>query len=123
MSYSSVWLIIIATGCLAIVPVYMLIRRVMSGFLCALVCALILAVLLTPAPVPEHPQSYAPAFIVAVFEGVFQARGNPAVALRLLLAGITVAIALVVLGAIGLRRWKRRAGAAEPLAAAAGGDE
>ena len=107
MSYSSVWLLIIAAGCVAIVPVYMLIRRIPSAYLRALLCGLVLALLLTPAPVPGYPLNYAPAFIVAVFEGLLQSGGQPGVALQLLLVGATLVIAVVTLSAIGLRRWKR----------------
>ena len=118
MAYSTAWLIIVAAGCVAVVAAYMLIRRITSGYLRALVCALILAVMLTPAPVPEHPLNYAPAFIVAVFEGIFQADGNPGVAMRLLVVGAVLAIALVTLGALVLRRFRR--GSAPQAAAIAG---
>ena len=108
MSYASVWLIVIGTAGVATIGVYLLVRQLTSGFLRALVCALILALLLTPAPVPEHPVNFAPAFIVAIFEGLLQSDGSPWVALRLLLVGLTVALAAVTLGALALRRWAGR---------------
>jgi hypothetical protein len=111
MSYSSVWLIVIATGCVALLGVYMLIRSMPSLYLRVLVCALLLALFLTPAPVPGHPLNYAPAFIVAVFEGLLQSGGSPGVAVRMLLVGFALAIAVVTLGALALRRF---AGRAEP---------
>ncbi len=120
MAYSTAWLIIVAAGCVAVVAVYMMIRRVTSGYLRALVCALILAMMLTPAPVPEHPLNYAPAFIVAVFEGIFQASGNPGVAMRLLVAGAVLAIACVTLGTLGLRRFRRGSAPQVPAVAGSG---
>ena len=105
-SYSWAWLIIIVAGCVGVMGTYMLIRFVVSEFIRVLVCGLVLALLLTPAPVPGHPSSYAPAFIVAIFEGVLQSGGNPGVALRQLLLGFVVAFAAVIFGTIGLRRWR-----------------
>lgn len=108
MSYGSVWMIVIAAGVLATGGVYMLIRPLSSGYLRALICGLTLALLVTPAPVPEYPPHYAPAFIVAIFEGILQAEGSAGVALRLLLLGITTAVAIVTLAAVGLHRWRAR---------------
>jgi len=105
MSYSSVWLIVIAAGCVATIGVYRLTRSIGSGYLRALVCGLVLALLVTPAPVPGHPQNYAPAFIVAVFEGVLQTGGSPGVAVRLLIA-VMVAMTVLSFGALALRRAK-----------------
>lgn len=116
MSYSSVWLMVIGIGCVAMLGVYMLIRRLPWLYLRALVCALLLALLLTPAPVPGHPANYAPAFIVAVFEGLLQSGGSPGVAVRMLLVGFALAIAVVTLAALALRRFARRAEPESPAA-------
>ena len=105
MSYVGVWLIVTGAGCATLLCAYMLLRAIGSGYLRVLACGLILVLLLTPAPVPGYPLNYAPAFIVALFEGVLKADGSPEVALRLL--GVaSLAIALLVLGAVGVRRWK-----------------
>ena len=109
MGYSSAWLIVIATGCVAMLGVYMLVRRMPSLYLRALLCALLLALFLTPAPVPGHPLNYAPAFIVAVFEGLLQSGGSPGVAVRMLLVGFALAIAVVTFATLALRRFPRRA--------------
>jgi hypothetical protein len=120
MSYGTIWLLIIGAGVVGIGAAYMLvIRRVPSGYLRALACALILALLWTPAPIPGYPSNYAPAFIVVVFEGLLQASGNPWVAVRLLLAGVTLAIAAVTLATFG---WRRRRRASEPAEAVPEGD-
>jgi hypothetical protein len=67
----------------------------------------VLAVLLTPAPVPDHPLNYAPAYIVAVFEGVLQTGGEPGVAVRMLLAGVALVIAVITLAGLVLQRRRR----------------
>jgi hypothetical protein len=54
------------------------------------------ALLLVPAPVPEFPGHYAPAFIVLVFEGLLQADGQSFPALVILLVTALVIAALVV---------------------------
>jgi hypothetical protein len=94
-------------GAGAIAAAYMLvINRIPSVFLRVLVCAVLLAFLVTPAPVPEYPSNFAPAFIVAVFEGVLQSGGSPWAAVRLLLVGLMLAIAAVTLTTLGLRRFR-----------------
>ncbi len=57
-----------------------------------------LAFMLVPAPVPGHPEQLAPAFIVCVFEALFQIDGSPAQSLRILIAGVVVTLLLVVMG-------------------------
>ncbi|MFP6814235.1 MAG: hypothetical protein VB949_00985 [Pseudomonadales bacterium] len=104
MSYGWVWLIVIGAGGATLFCAYMPLRATGPGYLRALACGLILVLLLTPAPVPGYPLNYAPAFVVAVFEGVLKSDGTPGVALRLL--GVaTVTITVLVLGASGVRRW------------------
>ncbi|MDH3641598.1 MAG: hypothetical protein OES38_05850 [Gammaproteobacteria bacterium] len=107
MSYSTAWWVIVAMAGLGLAGLYMLIRPVSSRYLKALLCGLVLALFLVPAPVPGHPSNYAPAFIVTLFEGFLKSDGEPGVALRLLVAGFAVVIAVVTGSALGLRRWKR----------------
>lgn len=58
-----------------------------------LLSALLAVWLLAPAPVPESPEHFAPAFVVLLFESLFQLQGSPEVAGRiLLLATIAVLI-------------------------------
>lgn len=105
MSYWPVWLIVIGAGCATLFSLYMLLRPRGSGYLRALACGLVLGLLLTPAPVPGYPLNYAPAFVVAIFEGVLKADGSPGVALRLL-GVVLVAVTILTLGAKGVRRWR-----------------
>lgn len=72
-----------------------------------LVVAVLLAVFaLIPAPVPGHPEHYAPAFLVFTFEWWFQQPGHPRTAGIILVAGETLAVAAFLLAA-ALRRRRR----------------
>ena len=53
------------------------------------------AFFLTPAPVPGYPGAWAPAFVVALFEALFQIDGTPGSAALSLLAGVGVTLVLV----------------------------
>lgn len=44
-----------------------------------------------PAPVPRYAGEYAPAFVVAIFEFLFQIDGQPQTAAGILLIGIVIA--------------------------------
>lgn len=73
-----------------------------------LVTAVLLAVIaLVPAPVPNHPGYYAPAFLVFAFEWGFQRSGEPRTAGILLVAGVVLAVAALLLIA-GFRRRRSR---------------
>ncbi len=66
--------------------------------------------LLLPAPVPGYENQWAPAFVVFLFEGLFQQQGAPEVAGRILLAGVCVTSAGVLVWYLLNRR---RSAAAE----------
>ncbi|MBH80218.1 MAG: hypothetical protein CMQ49_06890 [Gammaproteobacteria bacterium] len=107
MSYLGVWAIVVVAGLLSAGALYGLLRPLVSGFVRALLIVLYLVVILLPAPVPEFAGSYAPAFVVLIFEGLFQADGNPGVALRILAAGVVLSNALLGLAFLILRRRAR----------------
>lgn len=67
---------------------------------------LVAAWMLVPAPVPDFPGHYAPAFFVFLFEAVFQRSGEPRVA-GLILAAATVGAAVLILVSALLRRRAR----------------
>jgi hypothetical protein len=104
MSYAGVWFIVVLFGGLSASGWYMLMRTFGSAYAKILVPAIWLALVLVPAPVPEFSGHYAPAFVVLVFEGLFQSEGNAGVALRLLAAGVCLAVAAVSLVFLILRR-------------------
>lgn len=61
---------------------------------------------LLPAPVPGYPGSYAPAFLVFVFEAVFQNPGAPGTAGLILAAGTAATLGLTLL--VGSLKRRRR---------------
>ncbi len=95
MSYGAVWVVVVLLAGLSAGGWYMLLRPFGSIYVRALVPAAWLALLLLPAPVPGFAGNWAPAFVVLVFEGLFQAAGEPWLAFRLLLAGVCVVVAVV----------------------------
>lgn len=60
---------------------------------------------LLPAPVPGYEGSFAPAFIVLIFEGLLQSDGAPAAAAAILAAGSLIVTAVVLVHAGLRKRW------------------
>lgn len=104
MGYAGIWLVVVLMAALSAAGWYLLVRGFTSAYGRALVPAVWLALMLVPAPVPGFPGNYAPAFVVLIFEGLFQAAGEPWIAFRLLVAGVCVAVAAVSLTFVILRR-------------------
>jgi hypothetical protein len=72
--------------------------------------ALVLASwLLVPAPIPNFPGNYAPAFFVFVFEAVFQHGGKPRVAAIILGMATLAALVSMLLYVLTRRLMKPRA--------------
>lgn len=84
------WGVAVGAGLVGTVAVYFLTRAMQPGRLRRALRLLPLLLLLMPAPVPGYPGHFAPAFIVFVFEAVFQGDGEP------LLAGVLLATAAVL---------------------------
>lgn len=104
MSYAGVWVVVVAMAGLSAGAWYMLMRSHASIYVRALVPAAWLALMLVPAPIPGFAGNWAPAFVVLIFEGLFQAEGEPWLAFRLLMAGMCLAVAVVSLTLLILRR-------------------
>ena len=104
--YALAWAIITGAGIACLVFVGLLLRHSVRPLLLWPALALLAAVMLVPAPHPGADGTWAPAFLVALFEGLFQTDGKPTTALRLLLAGCLSALALSggVCGLIALRQ-------------------
>ena len=107
MSEPIAWSAALAAALLAFVGVWALTRSLRHRFLRIWLRALSLALMLTPAPVPNFEGHYAPAYIVALFEAVFQLQGQPAQSLKLLLATCLLATVAAALWAWLGRRRKR----------------
>ena len=108
MQYLVAWAIYAgaALGVLAIV--FLFSRQIPWHWLRTTVRCLAAVWLLLPTPIQAVEGFYAPAFIVAMFEGLFQSNGNPWPALNLLALGTLVALVLVVSGEIHTWRKSKR---------------
>lgn len=101
------WALAAAAALLAFAGVCALTRRCPS-LLRSWLRTLVLALMLTPAPVPGFPGNFAPAYVVALFEALFQIEGAPQPALKLLLAAGLAATAWAALWSWWSANRKRR---------------
>ena len=99
------WSVVFVAGLATLACVFVLTRRISAPWWRTLLRCLAAVWLLTPARIEVVPGYYAPAFIVALFEGVFRTGGDPSQALLLLTgASFTVIVVLLVMLAIDVRR-------------------
>ena len=101
------WAAVAFAALLTFVGVCALTRPLRLGFPKAWLRALSLALMLTPAPVPGVSGYFAPAYMVALFEVLFQIDGQPAQSLKLLAAACLAATALAWLWSWFRRRPRR----------------
>ena len=104
MAYTGAWTLVCLMALLGSVGLYYLTRGLETDWLKRLLRVLPPVVLIVPAPIPEFNGHYAPAFVVLLFEGIFQSEGTPMGAVTVLIA----AIAISVLAVIGLTLRSRR---------------
>ena len=93
------WTIVVVAAAIGTLGLFYLTREFTNPGLRLLTRLLVPVWLLLPAPVPGFPGSYAPAFLIAIFEALFQVDGRPGQSLRLLVLASTV----VILGVVGWR--------------------
>src|SRR5690349_9448618 len=103
MEYSVAWGVVVAAGIGVLIGVFALTRSLDTGWLRWLIRCLVAVWLLVPWKIQVVDGYYAPAFIVALFEGIFRADGNPRPPL-VLLALVTLLV-LVVFLVVGAFRW------------------
>ena len=108
MSYTYAWLVVLAAGSLGTVGLWFLTRGMAAGAFRTILRLVPPLLMLLPAPVPNYEGQMAPAFIVFVFESLFQAKGQPLPAGLSLLVGLLVG---TVAGAVIGRRRKPAAAA------------
>ena len=89
------WVVVFIAAVGATLLLNKLIRFSDDGLLKKLICFLTFTFFLTPAPVPLYAESWAPAFVIAVFEFFFQAQGSPSESAGILLASLVVVSAIV----------------------------
>jgi len=97
MSYVVAWIVALLAGCLGTVSVYFLTRDFAPGWAKNMLRSLPAVLLLVPAPVPGFSGHFAPAFIVVIFEGLFQSDGRSVGASTILVTTIVVTVGLVLL--------------------------
>ncbi len=99
------WGVVALAGLGALAGVFVLTRAIPIAWLRSLLRCLAAVWLMVPSKIQVVEAEYAPAFIVALFEGVFRADGNPGPALMALALASLVVIALfLVLGVVHLLR-------------------
>lgn len=96
MDYINIWGIAALAGIACLGFFFLLTRRVGSLFVRTLLRCLGAVWILLPAPVPNYPGNYAPAFVVWVFEGVLQSDGEPLLSIQILLWSSLAVLCLVV---------------------------
>jgi len=95
MNYAYVWIIVALAGLGTVAGVFVFSRSIKWIWLRTLLRCLALVLLLLPAGIQVIEGYYAPAFIVALFEGVFKSDGNPWPALQTLGAGSLLVIVVL----------------------------
>lgn len=96
--YSIAWLLIVLCTAGGLVGLALLSRRFAWNWTKVLMLAGLVAFFVTPAPVPGYDGHLAPAFVVMIFEALFQTDGVPAASVRILLLSISVTLTLTALG-------------------------
>lgn len=102
--YAVAWLIVAAAAVLGTVGLVFLTRAMGPSVVRLMIRVLPAILLIVPAPIPGYSGHLAPAFVVLIFEGVFQRDGNPMGAVAVLVATAAVAAGLLILGGRRLSR-------------------
>lgn len=97
MNYTIAWLVILAAAMLGSGMLFLITRGISSASFRWAIRLLPLALLTVPAPVPNYDGQLAPAFVVLIFESLFQSEGEPGTAAGILLAAVLIAVALAML--------------------------
>jgi hypothetical protein len=97
--YAIAWLVAGTAGVLGTLTMVFWTRCLAHGWLRRALCVLPVLLLLVPARIPDFPDNYAPAFVVAIFEALFQTNGQPLAATRMLI--LALAVGLIIVFALG----------------------
>jgi len=101
METTVAWIVVAAAGLGTLAGIFVLTRRIGNAWLRSLLRCLAAVWLLLPWNIHVVEGEYAPAFIVALFEGVFRADGNPRPALMVLaLVSLLVVIVFLIVGVV-----------------------
>lgn len=119
--YTLAWLTVSGAGLLAFAFWCLLTRGIRRGSVRWALRLLAGVFMVVPAPVPGYDGQYAPAFIVALFEAVFQKEGSPQTAFAVLTASGVLVLLIVTL--VAVLRWRRaRSAPATPERAVRGSE-
>ena len=97
MNYGMAWVVIVFAGLLGSVFLFYLTRGMRTPSLKWIVRVLPALLMMVPAPIPNFPGELAPAFVVLIFESLFQASGEPGTSGLILLATALIGLALGLL--------------------------
>jgi hypothetical protein len=110
--YSIAWLVAVIAGLLGTVAMLALTRHLGNRWLRRTLSWLPPLLLLVPAEVPGFDGNYAPAFVVVIFEALFQVDGEPVAAARMLIVtGLLGLLMITIASRFG--RGSNRSGAAD----------
>lgn len=95
-NYTVAWTVVVLMAAGGGLALWLLLRSWPSlslrlGIVVAVVCFFV-----TPTAVPRFEGTWAPAFVVAIFESFFQIEGEPVVAVLSLLAGIFLGVTIAI---------------------------
>ena len=121
-NYTIAWVVIVVAGCLGAFGFWQALAFIRSFTLRAVPVALAFALLVIPAPLPSGQGSFAPAFLVLIFEAFFQREGDPAQSMAILLFGTLATLIVSVLTAFLISKRLARRASAQPDESAATGD-
>ena len=105
--YTLAWWVIAGSALIGAFALFRLLRMIKRGLVRWLGAAVAIAFFCTPAPVPEYPGHWAPAFVVAIFEALFQTNGSPVQSVRILVLSVSVVTLSTILLYFVLQRWLR----------------
>ena len=98
MNYAYVWIVVSLAGLGTLAGIFVFSRFIAWDWLRTMVRCLSMVILLVPAGIQVADGYYAPAFIVALFEGLFKREGNPWPALQII--GVGCLAVCILLGVV-----------------------
>ena len=103
------WWVIVGAALGGAATLYYLLRKLSNSLIRNVFIGLVLTFFVVPAPLPDYPDEWAPAFVVCMFEAFFQIDGQPATSLRILLIAMALVAALIGLAHVLIARVRRPA--------------
>lgn len=105
------WVTVLVCASAGAFILYRILRSSPNRLICNVLVAVVFVLFTVPAPIPNHTEQLAPAFVVCVFEAFFQIEGTPAASLRILLLALAVTAAVAGLAHYLVAARSNRSGA------------